>query len=114
MIYSPQTAPNNNALKISRLNVSGLNDLNGVKKENKESKESGLTSQKSSDNEVSFSLPKFGIPNFWELCKRINLLFFVRDECLYSAMGAVTCLVTFPTFVEVRGFTLTALNRYRS
>ena len=33
--------PTDDALKISRLNASGLNDLEGLKKKNKQSKETG-------------------------------------------------------------------------
>ena len=35
-------APTDNAQKISRLDASSLNDLEGMKKENKESKEIGV------------------------------------------------------------------------
>ena len=64
-----------NTLKISRLDASGLNDLKGLKKKNKESRETRVDRPKSFDDEVSFSLQT---PNFWELCKREKLTLFLR------------------------------------
>ena len=60
------------------------------------------------------SLSNSRIPIFWKLSKGKNLPLFVENECLYSAIGVVTCLVTSPTFVEVRRFTLHSYNRYSS
>ena len=73
-----------------------------------------MTSQEHSIDEVSFSHQNLEFQFLWELCKRKNLPLFVENERLYSAIGAVTCLVTFLTFVEVRLFTLHSYNRYRS
>ena len=58
------------------------------------------------------SLSNSRIPIFWKLSKGKNLPLFVKNECLYSATKVVICLVTSPTFVEVRSFT--SYNRYRS
>ena len=44
------------AQKISRLNVSGFNDLKGLKRKTNNQRKPRLTSQEPSDDEVSFSL----------------------------------------------------------
>ena len=62
-----------------------------------------MTSHEPSDDKVSFSLLEYRIPKFWELCKGKTCLYFVGDECIYSVVEAVTCLVTSPTFVQIRG-----------
>ena len=62
-----------------------------------------LTGRESSDDKVSFSLLRYKIPKFWELCKEKTCPYFVGDGCIYSVVEAVTCLVTSPTFVEIRG-----------
>ena len=73
-----------------------------------------MTSQESSDDEVSFSLQNLEFQFSRSFVKRKNLHLFVKSECLYSVVEAITCLVTSTTFVEVRSFTFTSYNRYRS
>ena len=46
------------AQKISRLNASGFNDLEGLKRKINNQRKPGLTGQEPSDDEVSFSLKK--------------------------------------------------------
>ena len=63
----------------------------------------GLTNHKPSDDKVSFSFLGYRIPKFWELCKEKTCPYFVGNGCIYSVVEAVTCLVTSPTFVKIRG-----------
>ena len=51
--------PTDNSQKISKLDGADFDDLEGLKKkENKDQRRPGLTGHKSSDDEVSSSLPK--------------------------------------------------------
>ena len=55
----PQMTPTDNSQKISKLDGANFDDLEGLKKkENKDQRRPGLTGHKSSDDEVSSSLPK--------------------------------------------------------
>ena len=63
----------------------------------------GLTGHKPFDDKVSFSLLGYKILEFSELCREKTCLYFVGDGCIYSAVETVICLVTSPTFVEIRG-----------
>ena len=74
----------------------------------------GLTGQKPSDDEVSFSFQNLEFQISGNCVKGKTCLYLLGNECLYSAMEAVICLVTSLTFMEVRRFTLTSQNRYRS
>ena len=74
------------ARRINRLDDPDLNDLEGLKKKkNKYQRRLGLTGHKSSNDEVSSSLPK--IMNFKPLgvvfLGSQNIPFFVGDKCLY-------------------------------
>ena len=62
-----------------------------------------MADHESSDDKVSFSLLRYKIPKFCELCKEKTCLHFVGDGCIYSVVEAVTCLVTSPIFMEIRG-----------
>ena len=73
-----------------------------------------MIGQESSDDGVSFSLQNLEFQFSGSFVKRKNLSLFVENECLYSTVEVVTYLVTSPKFVEVRSFTLTSYNRYRS
>ena len=73
-----------------------------------------MIGQESSDDEVSFSLQNLVFQFYGSFVKRKNLPLFVKNECLYGTVEAVTYLVNSPKFVEVRSFTLTSYNRYRS
>ena len=73
-----------------------------------------MIGQESSDDEVSFSLQSLEFLFSGSFVKRKNLPLFVENECLYSIVETVTYLVTSPKFVEVRSFTLTSYNHYRS
>ena len=92
----------------------GFNDLKGLKRKRNNQMRLVVAGQKPSNDEVSFSLQNLEFHFSRSFVKRKNLLLFVRNECLYSAVKVVTCLITSPTFVEVRNFTLTSYNRYRS
>ena len=106
--------PTDDAQEISRLNASGFNDLKDLKRKRNNQKRPVVTSQESSDDEVSFSLQNLEFQFSRSFVKRKNLPLFVRSKCLYSAVEAITYLVTSTTFVEVRSFTFTSYNRYRS
>ena len=66
-------------------------------------KRPGLTGHEPSEDKVNFSLLIYKIPKFWEVCKEKTCPYFVGDGCIYSVVKAITCLVTSPIFVEIRG-----------
>ena len=102
------------AQEINRLNALGFNDLKGLKRKRNNQMRLVVAGQEPSNDEVSFSLQNLEFHFSRSFVKRKNLPLFVRNECLYSAVKVVTCLITSPTFVEVRNFTLNFYNRYRS
>ena len=84
----------------------GFNDLKGLKRKRNNQMRLVVAGQEPSNDEVSFSLQNLEFHFSRSFVKRKNLPLFVRNECLYSVVKVVTCLITFPTFVEVRNFTL--------
>ena len=60
-VYDEASVYIDNTQKISRLDGAGLEEI-------KDQRRPRLTGHKPSDDEVSFSLPKIGIPNFWGSC----------------------------------------------
>ena len=71
-------APTDNAQKISRLDVLGLNDLEGLKKEKKNQGRPELTSHKPSDDEVSFSLQNLELQIYGNGVKEKTYLYLLE------------------------------------
>ena len=84
--------------RISKLDVPDLDDLENLEDKNKESKEIGVGRPR-----ISFSLLRYRISELWELCEEKTFFYSIGDGCIYSVVEVITCLVTFPTFVEIRG-----------
>ena len=105
------------ARKISRLDVSDLTDLEGLKKKkNKDQRRLGLTGHKSSDDEVSSSLPKtmnsklLGVVFLGSQ----NIPFIVGDKCLYRLTETVIYLITSLKIKELGKLGGNFHNRYGS
>ena len=73
-----------NAQKISRLNASGLNDLEGLKRKTKNQRRPGLTGHKPSDDEVSFSLQNLELQIFGN-CVKENTCLYLSEMSVYIA-----------------------------